>query len=144
VSDNGWTTDKHGFEWLQHFNRFTESRTKGVYRLLILDGHGSHLTIEFEDFCKAHHIITLCMPPHSSHLLQPLDVGCFGPLKKAYGKEYGELIRCHINHITKLEFLPAFRAAFDKAITMDNIRGCFRGSGLLPLNPDTIVSKLDI
>jgi hypothetical protein len=53
------------------------------------------------------------MPPHSSHLLQPLDVGCFSPLKRAYGSQIESLIRSHINHITKLEFLPAFKAAFE-------------------------------
>jgi hypothetical protein len=49
------------------------------------------------------------MPPHSSYLLQPLDVGCFGPLKKAYGRQVENLTRSYINHITKLEFLPAFK-----------------------------------
>ncbi|OCK92739.1 CENP-B protein [Cenococcum geophilum 1.58] len=52
------------------------------------------------------------MPPHSSHLLQPLDVGCFSPLKRVYRNQIGSLIRNHINHIIKLKFLPAFRAAY--------------------------------
>jgi hypothetical protein len=29
------------------------------------------------------------MPPHTSHILQPLDMGCFAPLKKAYKEEIG-------------------------------------------------------
>jgi hypothetical protein len=84
------------------------------------------------------------MPPYSSYLLQPLDVGCFAPLKRAYSGEIEDLVRCRINHITKEEFLPAFRAAFDKAITTDNIRGAFKGAGLIPFNPDAVISKLDI
>jgi hypothetical protein len=84
------------------------------------------------------------MPAHSSHLLQPLDVGCFAPLKKAYGKQVEELMRNHINHITKLEFLPAFRAAFNAAITAQNIMGGFRGSGLVPFYPQTVLSNLDV
>ena len=44
------------------------------------------------------------MPPHLSHLLQPLNVGCFSPLKLAYSRKVKALIRNHINHITKLEF----------------------------------------
>jgi DDE superfamily endonuclease len=48
------------------------------------------------------------MPSHSSHLLQPLDVGCFTPLKQAYGRQIEDLIRNHINYVTNLEFLPAF------------------------------------
>ena len=84
----------------------------GVRRLLILDGHESHHSLGFQELCKENNIYTLCMPPHSSHLLQPLDVGCFSPLKRAYSREIEALIRHHINHITKLEFLPAFKAAF--------------------------------
>ena len=48
LSDNGWTTDQLGLVWIQHFNRHTEARTQGVYRLLILDGHGSHAMPEFD------------------------------------------------------------------------------------------------
>ena len=52
------------------------------------------------------------MPAHSSHILQPLNVGCFAPLKQAYGRQVEGLIRLHINHVTKLEFLPAFKQAY--------------------------------
>ena len=84
------------------------------------------------------------MPPHSSHLLQPLDVGCFGPLKKAYGREIEHLIRCSITHVSKIEFLPAFYAAYQASMTKVNIEGGFRGAGLVPLNPDSILSKLNV
>ena len=84
------------------------------------------------------------MPPHSSHLLQPLDVSCFGPLKQAYGQQIESLIRTHISHVTKLEFLPAFKQAFENAITSKNICGGFRGSGLVPFCPDVVLSQLDI
>ncbi|KJK85925.1 hypothetical protein H633G_10230 [Metarhizium anisopliae BRIP 53284] len=72
---NGWTTNEKGVEWIQHFEKHTKPRTQGAYRLLIMDGHESHHSTEFELFCKEHQIITLCMPSHSSHILQPLDVG---------------------------------------------------------------------
>ena len=54
-----------GFEWLKHFDQHTTNRSKGVYRLLILDGHGSHHSADFEMYCEENNIITLCMPPHS-------------------------------------------------------------------------------
>ncbi|KAF7578666.1 hypothetical protein PtrM4_029060 [Pyrenophora tritici-repentis] len=113
ISDNGWTNNKLRVEWLKHFNAHTQARTIGARRLLIIDGHRSHQSLEFQELCKENNIYTLCMPPHSSHLLQPLDVGCFSPLKRAYSREVESLMRNHINHITKLEFLPAFKIAFD-------------------------------
>jgi hypothetical protein len=69
VSDNGWTTNELGVEWLKHFNAYTKARTVGARRLLILDGHESHHSLEFQQICKESNIYTLCMPPHSSHLL---------------------------------------------------------------------------
>lgn len=84
------------------------------------------------------------MPPHSSHLLQPLDVGCFSPLKRAYGNQINSLIRSHINHITKLEFLPAFYAAYKQAITEANICASFRGAGLVPHDPERVISELSV
>ncbi|USP76460.1 hypothetical protein yc1106_03734 [Curvularia clavata] len=48
VSANGWTTDELGVDWVKHFNQHTAARTAGVYRLLILDGHSSHATPEFD------------------------------------------------------------------------------------------------
>jgi hypothetical protein len=144
ISDNGWTNNELGVEWLKHFNAHTKTRVVGARRLLVLDGHRSHHSLEFQELCKENNIYTLCMPPHSSHLLQPLDVGCFSPLKRAYSREVEGLIRHHINHITKLEFLPAFKAAFNRSFTLTNISSAFRGAGLVPHCPDAVLSKLDV
>jgi hypothetical protein len=144
VSENGWTTNKLGLEWLKHFNAHTKERTVGTYRLLVIDGHESHDSLEFQQYCRDNKIITLCMPPHSSHLLQPLDVGCFAPLKQAYGRQADNLMRSQINHITKTEFLPCFIRAYNAAITTSNIQGGFRGAGLVPFNPERVISSLDV
>ncbi|KAF2185215.1 CENP-B protein, partial [Zopfia rhizophila CBS 207.26] len=104
---NGWTTNE-----LSYFEKYIKNRTVGARHLLIINSHESHDSLEFQQLCKEKSIITLYMLSHSSHLLQPLDVGCFVPLKKAYGRQIEDLMRCRIHHITKLKFLPAFRAAY--------------------------------
>jgi hypothetical protein len=144
LSSNGWTTNEIGLEWIKHFNKHTSDRTKGAYRLLVLDGHESHVSADFQCYCKENKIVTLCMPAHSSHLLQPLDVGCFGPLKRSYGKEIEDLMRVHISHITKVEFFAAFKNAFMASFSEANVRGGFQGAGLVPFNPETVLSKLDV
>jgi DDE superfamily endonuclease len=48
VSDNSWTTDKIGLTWLSLFHKHTKDRTVGTYRLLVLDGHNSHVNPEFD------------------------------------------------------------------------------------------------
>jgi hypothetical protein len=145
VSDNGWTTDAIGLYWLkEHFGPLTESRTIGKYRLLILDGHGSHATAEFDQYCFQHSIIVLCMPPHSSHLLQPLDVSCFSVLKRSYGLAVQEQIRAGINHIDKDDFLSLYSQARITTYTTSTIQSGFKATGLVPFEPDEVLSRLHI
>jgi hypothetical protein len=143
VSENGWTDNELGLTWLKNvFEKHTAHRTKGVYRLLILDGHGSHLTPEFDLFCQEHSIITLCMPPHSSHLLQPLDVSCFAVLKRSYGQQIGVYIRSSVNYIDKPDFLQVFYTTRTEAISKANIQSGFTATGLVPDDPKRVLSKL--
>jgi hypothetical protein len=144
TTENGWTDNETGLDWLKHFDWATTNRSTGPYRLLILDGHGSHRSADFQIYCEENNIITLCMPPHSSHLLQPLDISCFGPLKKAYGQEIERLIRRSITHISKTDFFLAFHVAFQATITEKNIKGGFRGARLAPFSPEHVISKLDV
>jgi hypothetical protein len=80
--------------------------------MLVLDGHKSHESAEFQEYCISHNIITLGLPAYSSHLTQPLDVRCFSILKRAYSCQIETFIKAHINHITKVEFFLVFKAAY--------------------------------
>jgi hypothetical protein len=141
-SQNGWTTDEIGLRWLKEmFEPHSKTHSTGAKRLLILDGHGSHLTADFDAFCKENAIICLCMPPHTSHLLQPLDVGVFGPLKRAYGKLVEEMMVAGNNHIDKEDFLSLYPPAREKVFTRENIRSGFAGAGLNPLNQERVLEK---
>lgn len=145
ISPNGWTTDQIGLSWLKdHFIPLTNSRITGDYRLLILDGHGSHLTPQFDQICKQNKIIPICMPAHASHLLQPLDVGCFAVLKRAYGSLVDKQMRCGFNHIDKLDFLAAYPSARAEAYKPANIQNSFAATGIVPYSPDRVLLKLNI
>ena len=85
LSENRWTNNKLRYHQLTKiFDPYTYNYMVGCYRLLILDGYSSYITPEFDRYCLNYNIIPLCMPPHSSHILQPLDVGCFVTLKRSY------------------------------------------------------------
>jgi hypothetical protein len=86
----------------------------------------------------------LCLPPHSSHLTQPADVGLFQPLKRAYGLQIDELIKANQTHVSKEDFLASFRRAFPVAITSKNAKAGFGATGLVPFNPKEVILKLDI
>ncbi|CEL02456.1 hypothetical protein ASPCAL03626 [Aspergillus calidoustus] len=125
--------------------RFIKATRKvGGYQLLVLDGHGSHLTPQFDKMCVDNNIITIYMPPHSSHLLQPLDVGCFGPLKRAYGGLVEAKMRLGYNHINKLDFLNTYPTAHRTVFTPQNIQSGFTAAGILPFEPQQVLDKLNI
>jgi hypothetical protein len=110
---------------------------------LILNGHGSHSGPEFDQFCTKNSIIPLYMPPHSSHLLQPLDVSCFSPLKRAYKQEVQKQIALGINHIDKNEFLTIYSRVRMAALSKGNIQSAFKATGLIPYDPEQVLSRLN-
>lgn len=145
MSDNGWTNDDLGFEWLQEmFEKHTASQTAGRYRLLILDGHSSHATASFDHFCTERRIIPLYMPPHSSHLLQPLDISCFGPLKHYYGQRIKDMAPNNIYTLDKREFLSIYTSIHGCAFSKANIMSGFAAAGLIPFKPERVLGKLCI
>jgi 4-hydroxybenzoate polyprenyltransferase len=92
ATENGWTTDATAVEWLQKvFIPQTLPQGKKEARLLVVDGHGSHTTTEFMWTCYINNVYLLFLPPHTSHVLQPLDQSVFGPVKAAYRKELAYL-----------------------------------------------------
>ena len=79
-SPSGWSNNDIGLAWLkQVFDRGTKAKARSSYRLLILDSYGSHLTMDFIDYCDQNKILLAVYPPHSTHTLQPLNVALFKP-----------------------------------------------------------------
>jgi hypothetical protein len=65
-------------------------------------------------------------------------------MKKVYGRQAETLVCNQINHITKIVFLPCFKAAFDAAITKNNILGGVQGASLTLHDPGAVILKLDV
>ncbi|KAK8007228.1 hypothetical protein PG989_001218 [Apiospora arundinis] len=135
ASNKGWTNDEIAVKWLEDvFIPETAPNDPKDARLLILDGHGSHTTDDFMSLCYQNNIYLLFLPPHSSHVLQPLDVGVFAPMKAYYRKEIGFLtLLTDSAPIGKRNFLICYARARKKALSAQNIKGGWRGSGLWPV-----------
>jgi len=76
---------------------------KGEPHILILDGHEPYLTWQFFDFRLKRNIHPICLPAHSTHILQPLDVGLFGPPSHCYCNELDIWVRKGGNGIKKAQ-----------------------------------------
>ncbi|KAK6211409.1 transposase [Colletotrichum tabaci] len=135
ATENGWTSDATAVEWLQKvFIPQTLPQGKEV-RLLIMDGHGSHTTTDFMWLCYINNIHLLFLPPHTSHVLQPLDQSVFSPVKSAYRKELGYLSQWNDSTIVgKRNFIGCYQKARTAGMTMQNIRSGWKWTGLWPVS----------
>jgi len=84
------------------------------------------------------------MPPHSSHLLQPLDVSYFAAVKKAYSQGVEDLIRHHTHHVDTVDFLTIYKDVHTQALSSSNIQSGFAATSLIPHDPERVLLKISI
>ncbi|KID96268.1 DDE superfamily endonuclease, CENP-B-like protein, partial [Metarhizium majus ARSEF 297] len=115
TSETGWTNHELGKEWLIGvFDRFTKAKARNGrdYRLLITDGHSSHINMDFLDWCDQHRIIV------------------------ATAKTQGLI------NLSKREFWTLFWSAFEASFSPENIASGWRRTGLLPFDPEVVLSQI--
>jgi hypothetical protein len=84
----GWNNDEIELAWLiQVFDQYTKSEAGRFWRLLFLDGHGSHITKPWLAFCNRNRLLLMQYPSHATHSLQALDVVMFKSLSSQYSME---------------------------------------------------------
>ena len=143
TSNSGWTSDSHAFEWLTTvFEPLTRPADPTLRRLLIMDGHGSHITANVISYCMQHAIDLLILPPHTSHVLQPLDVSVFAPLKRGLAAETDAVSKLDYGRIQRAEWTEMYIRARGKALTLSNIVSGWRATGLEPLSAITVLETL--
>ncbi|OHW97226.1 transposase, partial [Colletotrichum incanum] len=124
ATENGWNTDETAVTWLRRvFLPQTAPSQSSQARLLILDGHRSHTTTEFMWQCYINNVYLLFLPPHTSHILQPLNQSVFSLVKSAYRKELGYLSQWNDSTIIgKRNFISCYQKARLAGLTAQNIK----------------------
>ena len=136
VSDSGWINENLFVDWLQHFISFSKPSKESPI-LLVLDNHESHVSLDCYELCHQHGIHLLCLPPHTSHCMQPLDLTYFGPLKTAYNRECDLYMADNIGRrITQYEVVELFTKAFNRISNLEKASNGFRAAGIFPLDPN--------
>lgn len=102
--------------------------------------------MRFIDYGIDHRIILINYPPHSTHRLQPLDVGCFSPLASFCLTNLAEWIQQTqgLSRISKREFFKIFWPSFTKAMSEKNILSAFNKSGFVPFDPSMVLNKIPL
>lgn len=136
AQESGWMTGPVFLQWLEHFQKFTKASTDQKV-LLIIDGHSSHKYLDALIYAKQHGIVLLCLPPHCTHRMQPLDVSFFGPLKTYFDQEVSKWLKTHPGRVvTQFQIGALFTEAYGKAATIQNATNGFYKTGICPLNAD--------
>ncbi len=90
-----------------------------------MDGYGSHLTYEFWSFAKEYKIFLFRLPPDSTHLTPPLDVGCFQTFKHCHTQGIDRVVRLGDVELGKLPFLTELQTMRNKTFTEATIRSAW-------------------
>lgn len=84
-TDSGWMTAESFYGYISNvFYKFLLEKKIELPVVLFVDGHSSHVTMKLSHFCLDHGMILISLLPSSTHLLQPMDVAVFHPLKKSW------------------------------------------------------------
>lgn len=134
---SGWVVQDSFIQWLNHFIKYSTSSISHPC-LLILDGHSTHIkSIEAINIARENGVHILCLPPHCTHRMQPLDITCMKPLSSALAREVQLWHRDNpsnilkINHIAEI-FCSAYTGSIGPAVVLNGFAKC----GIWPLKPD--------
>ena len=143
VNENGYTNDEVAIQYILHF--IEHSAIYGAPnepRLLLFDGHDSHKTERFITIAEEHNIILCAFPPHTTHLLQPLDVKVFQQCKHFHQKAIDQSVRSFDFKYKLRTFLSDLPAIRRQALTARTIQSGWREAGLWPYKPALVIDKI--
>jgi DDE superfamily endonuclease len=79
-----------------------------------------------------------CLPPHTTHRLQPLDVGVFGPLQAAWQNWCNDILTETGQEISQPKFISEYMAVHDSKFTTQTILKVWEKAGLNPYDPEIL------
>ncbi|XP_052268555.1 uncharacterized protein LOC127869937 [Dreissena polymorpha] len=155
MSKSGWSNTSVFLNYLtKHFIAYVPTDSEHP-TLILYDGHRSHISLTLAEWAKANNVILFVLPPHSSHVTQPLDVGIFGPFKNIYYQECQHFMKLNPGlNITKYNIAQLTAKPYLKALSPENLISAFKKTGISPYNklaisdsqiaPSTIFDQPDI
>ena len=143
MSENGWADDFLCTEWFTHsfIPQATTQNSSKKPILLIYDGHGSHDTLKIIDLAISHGIILFCLPLHTTHMLQPLDVGVFRPFSSTWADRFNEITDDTGEEMPREDFVKEYMAVWSATFKPSTIKQVFKKSGCYPINPSVFTDK---
>ncbi|KAJ8333738.1 hypothetical protein SKAU_G00410570 [Synaphobranchus kaupii] len=136
IQQKGYMDGELFLKWLHHFIRYAPEERPII---LIMNQHETHVSKEVIVLCRDNKIEILCLPAHTTHILQPLDIAVFNPLKTAFSKMASRmgLVRGDLV-VGKKQFSPLLKHVYPTAVTAENVKAGFRKAGIFPLSREAV------
>jgi len=137
----GWAWNEYCYSWLTDVF-LPQTRRGSNWRLLTLDGLGSHATGEFQWECLSNQVAIIYLLPHTSHLIQPCDLGPFAHLKHFYSRNLKTFVSQGAE-VDRAQFNVLYAQTRQSGMQPQYIQTGWSRSGLYPLNPERILQAPD-
>ena len=139
MSDKGWTDMELFSHWMKDL--FLPNIPSSRPVLLLLDGHSSHYEPDTIQIAAEEGVVIMCLPPHTTHVSQPLDVSFFKPLKTYWLEACHRFMQDNPGRVvTKYQFSSLFATAWYKAIRPETFISGFRKVGVCPFDSTAITA----
>ena len=138
-SDSGWMKSETFYEFIANaFNPWLIQSGIKKPVILFVDGHRTHLSMSVSELCDEVDIILYLLPPNTTHILQPADVGPFKPLKSFWKTAVGDFQRENTNAVVRRQHVAPLLLKVLKQISASSIINGFKATGIYPLDPDRV------
>ena len=144
-SPKGWMMDYNYHKWfIKAFLPMTDREAGKNHRLLIMDGHHSHIGYPLARAAKENNVHLLCLPPNATHALQPLDVSVFKSVKGMWDE-------CCLKFFDKYPRSPLGKVDFQPILKVihkhcednpEHVVNGFKKCGFRPINPEACHDKI--
>ena len=142
-TEKGWTNNGYSLGWLTEvFLPLTQRGDR--WRILLLDGHGSHSTGEFQWECLSNQVALVYLLPHSTHLTQPADLGPFAHLKSHYSKNVKSYMSQGKAELNRAQFNLLYQRTRCTALIAQYIQAGWSRTGLNPFNLLRILQSTEV
>ena len=142
VSPSGCSnTDIFFYYMKNHLQPILPFRDADNPTLVLYDGHKSHVSLGLIQWAKENHIILFVLPPHCSHILQPIDVSCYGPFENAWNAALHQHLRVS-GGITRYDVCKIACKLYSQTLTSMNIQSAFKTCGIFPFNDKVVTDSV--
>lgn len=139
-TESGWMTMESFYEYVANvFYPWLQQQEISLPVVLFLDGHSSHISLPLTTFCKEKGIVLVALLPNSTHVLQPLDVAVFRPVKGTWRDIVREFrVKHNYTKLKRTDFCREVQKCFHRSLKPETIMSGFKCCGLYPFNEQNI------